>query len=231
MEKLNKAKWCSLGCLTVVLVLVVSSIFVPGSLTDAVKWVANNDFAYKLRTLSQREADQEYALIEMVVETIGVSKTDYQPVVILREKDGELYLPIWIALLEANAISVILEDVEVPRPLTPDLICSIIERMRASVDYVVINDLQNQIFYANLVINANWMKMKIDARPSDAIAIALRVGAPIYAEKAVLDKAGIQPAHETDKYTIMHVERCNSLSLQMIHSSIGSEIRYETPEH
>jgi len=202
MGWLSKTKWCLLGCVIVVLVLVVGSILVPGRLTNAVKWMANNDFAGKLRALSEQETDQESTLIEMVVETVGVSKIDYQPVVILKEKGGELYLPIWIGPLEANAISMVLEGVETPRPLTPDLLCSIIDRMGARVDYIVINDLQDNTFYSNIALDANWIQMEIDARPSDAIAIALRVGAPIYAEKAVLGKAGIRPDHKTDKYTI-----------------------------
>ena len=202
MGWLSKTKWCLLGCVIVVLVLVVGSILVPGRLTNAVKWMANNDFAGKLRALSEQETDQESTLIEMVVETVGVSKIDYQPVVILKEKGGELYLPIWIGPLEANAISMVLEGVETPRPLTADLLCSIIDRMGARVDYIVINDLQDNTFYSSIALDANWIQMEIDARPSDAIAIALRVGAPIYAEKAVLDKAGIRPDRKTDKYTI-----------------------------
>lgn len=206
MGRLSKAKWCLLGCLIVLLVFVAGSIFAPGGTTNAVKWVAGNDFACKLRALSEQPAKQEHKLIEMVVETIAVSEIDHQPVVILKEKYGELYLPIWIGLAEANAISVILEGVGMPRPLTSDLLCSIIDRTGASVDYVVINDLQNYTFYAQVILNANCMQMEIDARPSDAIAIALRVGASIYVEKAVLDKAGIQPNHETGKYTIMRIE-------------------------
>ena len=207
MGRLDKTKWCLLGCVIVVFVLVVVSVFVPGRLTNAVKWVANNDFSSKLRTLSKQEADPGCELIEMAVETIGVSNINNQPVVILKEKGGELYLPVWIGLLEANAISVALEGAEMPRPLTPDLLCSIIDRMGASVDYIVVNDLQHDIFYATVILNANWMRMGIDARPSDAIAIALRVGAPIYVEKAVLDQAGIQPGYGADKYTMMQAER------------------------
>jgi len=142
-----------------------------------------------------------------VVETVEVSKDDYLSVVILKEKRGELYLPIWIGPAEANAMLVILEGAEVPRPLTHDLLCSIIVRMGASVDYIVINDLQNFTFFANIIINAGWTQMRIDARPSDAIAVALRVRAPIYVKKAVLDKAGVQPAQERDKHTIMYLER------------------------
>ena len=207
MGRLSKAKWCLLGCLIVVLVLIAGAVFIPGRLTGAVNWVANNDFAGKLRGLPEREVAQEDTLIEMVVERVGVMEIGYQPVIILKEKGGELYLPIWIGPLEANAISVVLEGIEMPRPLTPDLLCSILDRMGVSVDYIVINDLKNHTYYANISANANWVQMEIDARPSDAIAIALRVRAPIYVEKSVLDKAGIQPEQETDKYTIMRVEK------------------------
>ena len=207
MGRLSKAKWCLLGCLIVVLVLIAGSVFIPGRLTGAVNWVANNDFAGKLRGLPEREVAREDTLIEMVVERVGVMETGYQPVILLKEKGGELYLPIWIGPLEANAISVVLEGIEMPRPLTPDLLCSILDRMGVSVDYIVVNDLKNNTFYANISANANWVQMEIDARPSDAIAIALRVRAPIYVEKSVLDKAGIQPEQETDKYTIMRVEK------------------------
>lgn len=207
MGRLSKAKWCLLGCLIVVLVLIAGSVFIPGRLTGAVNWVANNDFAGKLRGLPEREVAREDTLIEMVVERVGVMEIGYQPVIILKEKGGELYLPIWIGPLEANAISVVLEGIEMPRPLTPDLLCSILDRMGVSVDYIVINDLKNNTYYANISANANWAQMEIDARPSDAIAIALRVRAPIYVEKSVLDKAGIQPEQETDKYTIMRVEK------------------------
>jgi len=114
MGKLSNAKWCLLGGLIVILVLIAGSVFIPGSIASAVKWVANNDLAYKIRALPEQPTNQEYEMIEMVVEGTGISKMDYQPVVILKEKGGELHLPIWIGLLEANAISVVLEGVEVP---------------------------------------------------------------------------------------------------------------------
>lgn len=207
MTKLSRTKWCLLGSLLVMLALVAGPIFVPDKLTDAVKWVANNDFARKLRELSQPEVVGEDTRIEMVVESIGISKIGYQPVVILRDKGGELYLPIWIGLVEANAISVILEGVEVPRPLTPDLLCSIIDRTGVSVDYIVINDLQYQTFYAKITLDYNWRQIEIDSRPSDAIAIALRTKVPIYVTKAVLEKAGVPAERKTDEYTTMLLEK------------------------
>jgi bifunctional DNase/RNase len=96
-----------------------------------------------------------------------------------------------------------LQGLEVPRPLTPDLLCTIIDRTGANVDYIVINCLENNIFYASIIFNINWTQMEIDARPSDAIAIALRVRAPIYATKEVLKQEGLPLDQETDKYINM----------------------------
>ena len=207
MGRLRKTKWCLLGCLIVVLVLMAGSALVPDRLANAVNGVANNDLAGRLRALSQQEVVTEDTLIEMAVESIGVSEIGYQTVVLLKEKDGERYLPIWIGLLEANAISVALEGAKTYRPLTPDLLCSIIDRTGTSIDYIVINDIQNETFFANIVVIANWTRMEIDSRPSDAIAIALRVKAPIYVEEAVLEEAKFQPEREADKYTTRPVEK------------------------
>lgn len=203
MRGLSRVKWSLLGCLIVVLVLVGISVFIPARLTNAVKWVANNDFASKVRTLTEQEAVKEPALIEMVIETIGMSRIDYQPVIILKERVGERYLPIWIGPAEANAISVILEGVSVERPLTSDLLCSVIDTLGARVDYIVINDLRDHTFYATLILKVNWMQLAVDSRPSDAIAVAVRVRAPIYIEEAVLEKAGIQLDHEMDNVISM----------------------------
>ena len=203
MGRLSRVKWCLLGCLIGALVLVGVSVFIPGEVTDAVKWVANNNFASRVRALTEREAVREPTLVEMVVETISMSKVDYAPVVVLKEKAGERYLPIWIGLAEANAISVILEGVSVERPLTSDLLCSVVDGLGASIDYIVINDLRDNTFYASLILNVDWMQVEVDSRPSDAIAIAVRVRAPIYVEEAVLDKAGIQFDHEIDQHIIM----------------------------
>ena len=207
MERLSKAKWCLLGCLIVVLLFAASSVFIPERLTDAVKWVANSDSAYELRTLTKQEAIPEDRLFEMVVESIGISQIINQPVVILKQREGEIYLPIFIGPAEANAIGVILEGVDMPRPLTPDLLCAVIDRMGAGVNHIVITDLQDQTFYADIILNTDWRQLKIDARPSDAIAVALRVGAPIYATEVVLGKAGILSEHETEEYTVRYFRK------------------------
>ena len=206
MGRLSRVKWCLLGCLVVGLVFVGVSVFQPGRLTNAVRQVANNDYACKARALTEREAIEEPTLVEMVIETVGMSEVAPHPIVVLKEKAGERYLIISIGFAEANAIAVIIEGISVPRPLTSDLLCSIMNRLGASVNSIIINDIQERTFYANIVLNANWTEMKIDSRPSDAIGIAVRAGVPIYVEEAVLDKAGIKPGQDADGYIITPVE-------------------------
>jgi bifunctional DNase/RNase len=130
-------------------------------------------------------------LIEMSVEGIRVSLMNYQRVVILKEKDSDRYLPIWIGPAEADAITVRLQDVSVARPLTHDLLRDVMEKLGAHVDYVVVNDLADDTFYARIIVSVNGERMEIDSRPSDAIALAVRVQVPIYAEDSVLERAGV----------------------------------------
>jgi len=131
-------------------------------------------------------------LIEMTIESIRVSLMNYQRVVILKEKTSDRYLPIWIGPAEADAIAVQLQDVSVARPLTHDLLRSIIETLGAVVNHVLVNDLSNDTYYARIVLDVNGGSMEIDSRPSDAIALAVRVKVPIFADEQVLDKAGVQ---------------------------------------
>jgi hypothetical protein len=138
-------------------------------------------------------------MVEMTIDSIRVSLMNYQRVVILKEKEGNRYLPIWIGPAEADAIAVKLQNVELSRPLTHDLLQSVIATLGASVDYIVVNGLKDDTFYANLALSVDGMKLDIDSRPSDALALAVRVGAPIYAEEAVLEKAGIVLEEELGK--------------------------------
>ncbi len=202
MGILSRFKWCSLGCLIGVIMLVCISVFIPGDVTNAVKQLANSNVAHELRALTEPAAVEEPPLIEVVVEAVGMSRIDMNPVVLLKEKAGERYLPIWIGLAEANAISVVIEGTSVERPLTSDLLRSVIDTLGASVDSIVINDLKNNTFYASLVLNAKWMQVEVDSRPSDAIGIAVRARAPIYVKEEVLDKAGIQLDQEMDNIIV-----------------------------
>ncbi|MBI4301652.1 MAG: bifunctional nuclease family protein [Chloroflexi bacterium] len=130
-------------------------------------------------------------MVEMTVDSVRVSVMNYQRVVILKEKDSDRYLPIWIGPAEADAIAIRLQEVSVARPLTHDLLQSVIGTLGATVDSIVVNDLHNDTFYARIVLNADGRHVEIDSRPSDALALAVRVNVPIYAEESVLDKAGI----------------------------------------
>ena len=137
-------------------------------------------------------------MLEMTIESIRVglmnpklTMHNSQYVVMLKEKEAERYLPIFIGPAEANAIAIKLRGEDLPRPLTHDLLRNIIEMLGASVNSIKISDLMNDTFYAKIILNVEDGQMEIDARPSDALALAVRVEVPIYAEESVLEKAGI----------------------------------------
>jgi hypothetical protein len=138
-------------------------------------------------------------MIEMTIDSIRVSLMNYQRVVILREKTSDRYLPIWIGPAEADAIAVKLQGVDVPRPLTHDLLSSVIETLGATVNSIIVNDLKNDTFYAKVILDVENQKLEVDSRPSDALALAVRTGVPIFADESVMDKAGIMLDGETGK--------------------------------
>ena len=111
------------------------------------------------------------------------------PIVILRDTQSQLFLPIWIGVFEANAIALRMEGVTPPRPMTHDLLHSAIAQLGGTVERIVISDLRESTFFAVIHIQHQGTALQIDARPSDAIALALRVDAPIYVLRSVLDKA------------------------------------------
>jgi bifunctional DNase/RNase len=137
-------------------------------------------------------------MIEMSVEFVRVSMQNYNRVVILREKEAERYLLIWIGPAEAEAIAMRLGDIQPPRPQTHDLLRNIIESLGANVSHVVVNDLNNDTFYARVVLESDGRTVEIDSRTSDAIALAVRCQVPIYAEEAVLERAGILLDRESE---------------------------------
>ncbi len=140
-------------------------------------------------------------MIEMTIDSIRTSMLNYQRVIILKEKLSNRYLPIWIGPAEANAIALKLQDVAVARPLTHDLLQLVIGALGSSVASIVVNELRDDTFYAKIILNIDGEQMEIDSRPSDALALAVRVKVPIYAEESVLDKAGIILDPETGKPT------------------------------
>lgn len=131
------------------------------------------------------------ANIELVIESIRASCMNNQRVVVLKEKKGARYLPCSIGPAEADAICLRLQGVCAPRPLTHDFVCALIGILGGTAREVVINRLENDTLYATLVVTANKKEREIDCRPSDALAVAVRLGTPIFADEEVMQKAGI----------------------------------------
>ena len=127
--------------------------------------------------------------IEMSIKGLMVDPITNTPIVILRDKDGQRVLPIWVGIFEANAIALQIENVTTPRPMTHDLLRNVIHDLNATVQKIVVSDLQENTFYALIYLHLNGDTLTIDARPSDAIALALRTRAPIFVEESVIDNA------------------------------------------
>ncbi len=128
-------------------------------------------------------------MIEMKVKGLTLDPHTNVPIVILRESEGERALPIWVGIFEAHAIAREIESFETPRPMTHDLIKNLINDLRGRVDRILINDLRENTFYAEIHLSLNGSEFVVDSRPSDAIAVALRMGSPIFVEEKVLDEA------------------------------------------
>lgn len=138
-------------------------------------------------------------MIEVKIDSIRVSLMSQHRVVVLKEVDTDRYLPIWIGPFEADAITIQLQGVEVSRPLTHDLLKSIIDEMGASISHVVVSELKNDTFFARIVMDVNGNSLEIDARPSDAIALSVRVNAPLFVSEEVMDLAAITPETNLDE--------------------------------
>jgi bifunctional DNase/RNase len=127
--------------------------------------------------------------VEMKVKGLMIDPVSQMPIIVLKKSDDETVLPIWVGLFEANAIAMQLENIVSPRPMTHDLICSVIDALRATVDRVEITDLRDNTFFALIHLDRAGEKLAIDARPSDAMALALRVRVPIFVAESVLQKS------------------------------------------
>ncbi|HSM57566.1 MAG TPA: bifunctional nuclease family protein [Candidatus Sulfomarinibacteraceae bacterium] len=132
-------------------------------------------------------------MIEVVIDSIRISLVSQHRIVMLKDIDSEQQLAIWIGPCEAEAITIELQNTEVARPLTHDLLKQAIEEMGGSISHILINDLRNQVFYATLFVDVDGELKEIDCRPSDSIALAVRAKAPIFVEEHVMEDAGIQP--------------------------------------
>jgi len=127
--------------------------------------------------------------IEMTIKGLMIDPITNMPIIILRDKDGQRVLPIWVGVFEANAIALQIENVTTPRPMTHDLLKNVIADLRGSIEKIVVSDLKDNTFFALIYLSVGGEVMAIDARPSDAIALALRARAPIFVEEKVIDHA------------------------------------------
>jgi bifunctional DNase/RNase len=140
-------------------------------------------------------------MVEVVIDSIRVSLMSQQRIVILREAHAERYLPIWIGIYEAEAITIALQDVEVARPLTHDLLKNVFNTLNARVIRVEVSALREDTFFGNIVAEVNGHTLNIDARPSDALNLAVRAHVPILVDRTVMDTAGIIPEEDLQEET------------------------------
>ena len=128
-------------------------------------------------------------LIEMTIKGLTVDPITNTPIVMLKDMQGDRVLPIWVGIFEANAIALQIENIATPRPMTHDLLRNVIKDLDGTVERVVVCDLRDNTFYAVIYLNVRGESVAIDARPSDAIALALRTRSPILVEETVIDNA------------------------------------------
>ncbi len=127
--------------------------------------------------------------IEMKIKGLMIDPITQMPIIILRDPNSNSVLPIWVGIFEANAIALQIEKIATPRPMTHDLIKSIIGQLHAKVEKILVSDLRENTFYAKIFVKSNGRSLEIDSRPSDAIALALRTESPIFVEETVVEKA------------------------------------------
>ncbi|MAV14771.1 MAG: hypothetical protein CL705_02805 [Chloroflexi bacterium] len=135
---------------------------------------------------------------ELSIDSIRVSLSNYQRVVILKLKSKEMFIPIWVGPSEADAIAIKLQKVSLPRPLTHDLVISLLESLSISIEYVLIESMKDETFFAKIAIKNNDKIVMIDSRASDAIALAVRVTCPIYANDDVVEKVSVTLDHKNE---------------------------------
>jgi uncharacterized protein len=171
-------------------------------------------------------------MIECKIESIRVSLVTQHRVVLLKESASDSkedasgrYLPIWIGPYEADAIALELQEVPTQRPFTHDLLRSVIGDLGARVTHILINDLRDDTFYARIVLDANGRHVEIDSRPSDAIALAVRVHCPIYVEEGVIERAGVSLDNETDAEGIASTDSGSSPEAETVDDSSLSVFR------
>ena len=138
-------------------------------------------------------------MIEVEIDSVRVSLTNQQRIVVLKKVNEERYLPIWIGLYEAEAITIALQEIQVARPQTHDLLKILIQTLHAKLVQVEVISLADDVFYGNLILDIDGERRQVDCRPSDALALATRMHVPIMVAEDVMNKAGIVPEQDIDE--------------------------------
>jgi bifunctional DNase/RNase len=140
-----------------------------------------------------------FMAIEMTIKGLMIDPITNMPIVVLRDTEGKRILPIWVGVFE-NAIALQIENIQTPRPMTHDLLRNIISDLEANVERIIVCDLRDNTFFAAIILNVRGESKSIDARPSDAIALALRTSSPIYVEESVIEGAkSAEASKDTDE--------------------------------
>jgi len=138
-------------------------------------------------------------MIEVLIDSIRMSLMSQYRVVILKDSNSDRYLPIWIGPCEADAITIELNEMPPQRPLTHDLLKALVREMGGRVVHIFISELRGDVYYARIVVEVNGQELEIDSRPSDALALAVRVKAPIFVSESVMDRASIEPEDDVER--------------------------------
>lgn len=169
-------------------------------------------------------------LVEVRVQSLGLDRSSNTPVVILEEVGGERVLPIWIGPSEASAIAMQLADMEFSRPLTHDLIVAVVNGLGGSLRKVIITRVEKNTYYAELIIHRNGEVISVDARPSDSIAVALRMDARIFAQEDLLERASIEITEEEATGKDVEPKRREPTSERMDAEELKEYLRRLNPE-
>lgn len=165
---------------------------------------------------------QGFDMIEVVIDSIRISLVSQHRIVMLKEMGSERQLPIWIGPCEADAITIELQDVKVARPLTQDLLKNVIAVMGGRVSHVLVKELEEGIFHASLFVDIKGELKEIDCRPSDAIALAVRVKVPIFVAEAVMDEAGVEPEQDIQEQAKEQEEEAGPENLDIFSSFVDT---------
>ncbi len=138
-------------------------------------------------------------MIEVIIDSIRVSLMSQYRIVILKDTTTDRYLPIWIGPCEADAITVELQEMPPQRPLTHDLLKSMVRELGGKVVHILINDLRHDVYYARIVVDVNGKQIEVDSRPSDAIALAVRTKVPIFVAETVMERHSIEPEEDVER--------------------------------